>query len=292
MRLTDPLGLCEVAQSFTSTDTLVVTPQVWPLPPMRLGSGTGGSGESRLRAAATSGEDDLGTREYRHGDDLRRIHWRSTARAGELMVRREEQPWQANALLVLDNRLHAHHGDGPGSSFEYACSAAASVGVQLLHNNFTLLLDRGEGARLVSGTDVDDGLAARRARHRRARAPPSFPATAAAAAPARAAPVGGVVVAVLGALSVEDAETVVRAHRGSGQRIAIAPGHPHLVGTSTPQHAARTGQCARRRAPGRRRTRAAGRRVAGAAGQRRHRRSPTCGTSPVWPSPTPPAAER
>ena len=81
MRLTDPLGLCEVAQSFTSTDTLVVTPQVWQLPPIRLGSGTGGSGDSRLRAAASSGEDDLGTREYRHGDDLRRIHWRSTARA-------------------------------------------------------------------------------------------------------------------------------------------------------------------------------------------------------------------
>ncbi len=221
MRLTDPLGLCEVAQSFTSTDTLVVTPQIWPLPPMRLGSGAGGSGESRLRAASTSGEDDLGTREYRHGDDLRRIHWRSTARAGELMVRREEQPWQAHAMIVLDNREHAHHGDGPGSSFEYACSAAASVGVQLLRNNFTLHLDRGEGPTLVSGTDVDDGLLLDElaiADLARTTHVPGHTLGQDRHAPRS----GGVVVAVLGSLTVDDAEQVVRAHRSSGQRIAIA----------------------------------------------------------------------
>jgi uncharacterized protein (DUF58 family) len=222
MRLTDPLGLCEVAQSFTSTDTLVVTPQIWPLPPLRLGSGAGGTGESRLRAAATSGEDDLGTREYRHGDDLRRIHWRSTARAGELMVRREEQPWQSNALLVLDNRLTAHHGDGPGSSFEYACSAAASVGVQLLRNNFTLRLDRGEGSVLVSGPDAEDGQLLDELAIAELERSNTVPGQSGAGRQRELPRFGGVVVAVLGALSVEDAEGVVRAHRGSGQRIAIA----------------------------------------------------------------------
>jgi uncharacterized protein (DUF58 family) len=219
MRLTDPLGLCEVAQSFTSTDALVVTPQIWQLPALRLGSGAGGTGESRLRAAATSGEDDLGTREYRHGDDLRRIHWRSTARAGELMVRREEQPWQSNALLVLDNRLHAHHGDGPGSSFEYACSATASVGVQLLRNNFTLRLDTGEGTQLVSGPETDEGLLLDALAVVDLARTNDIPGQSGGG---RDLPrFGGVVVAVLGALSVDDAERVVRSHRGSGQRIAI-----------------------------------------------------------------------
>jgi uncharacterized protein (DUF58 family) len=222
MRLTDPLGLCEVAQSFTSTDTLVVTPQIWPLPQLRLGSGAGGSGESRLRAASSTGEDDLGTREYRHGDDLRRIHWRSTARAGELMVRREEQPWQAHALLVLDNREHAHHGDGPGSSFEYACSAAASVGVQLLRTNFTLHLDRGEGSRLVSGSDVEDGALLDELADADLAPGNVIPGTAGIGREREVPRAGGVVVAVLGALTLEDAESVVRAHRGSGQRIAIA----------------------------------------------------------------------
>jgi uncharacterized protein (DUF58 family) len=221
MRLTDPLGLCEVAQSFTSTDTLVVTPAVWALPPIRLGSGTGSSGDSRLRAAATSGEDDLGTREYRHGDDLRRIHWRSTARAGELMVRREEQPWQAQALLVLDNRLPAHHGDGPGSSFEYACSAAASVGIQLLRNNFTLLLDRGEGVQLVSGPDAGDGVLLDELADADLAPTGDIPGRGAPGDQRHAPHSGGVVVSVLGTITRHDAETINRSHRGSRQRIAI-----------------------------------------------------------------------
>ncbi|BEP15474.1 DUF58 domain-containing protein [Acidothermaceae bacterium B102] len=238
MRLTDPLGLCEVAQSFTSTDTLVVTPQIWPLPPLRLGSGAGGSGESRLRAASSSGEDDLGTREYRHGDDLRRIHWRSTARAGELMVRREEQPWQAHALIVLDNREHAHHGDGPGSSFEYACSAAASVGVQLLRNNFTLHLDRGEGSQLVSGPDVDDGLLLDELAIADLERTTTVPGQTSGLRERNAPRAGGVVIAVLGSLTVEDAESVVRAHRSSGQRIAIAL--ETRTWSAAPTHAPRT----------------------------------------------------
>jgi uncharacterized protein (DUF58 family) len=221
MRLTDPLGLCELAQSFTSTDTLVVTPAIWQLPPLRLSGGSGGTGESRLRAAASSGEDDVATREYRHGDDLRRIHWRSTARSGELMVRREEQPWQAHALVVLDSREHAHHGDGPGSSFEYACSAAASVGVQLLRSGFTVALDTGDGPHLVSGPDVDDGLLLDALAvvdlEQSTTIPGQLPPGQARELPRT----GGLVVAVLGALTVEEAEGVSRTHRGGGQRIAI-----------------------------------------------------------------------
>src|SRR6266545_769585 len=120
VRLADPFGLVELARSFSVTDTLTVTPQLVPLPPERfMGAWTGG-GESRARTVATAGEDDVAPREYRHGDDLRRVHWRSTARYGELMVRREEQQWQNRALLLLDTRRNAHAGTGVTSSFEYA----------------------------------------------------------------------------------------------------------------------------------------------------------------------------
>ena len=67
-----------------------------------------------------SGAEDAATREYRYGDDLRKVHWRSTARVGELMVRREEQPVHSRATVLLDGRRGAHRGSGPGSSFEYA----------------------------------------------------------------------------------------------------------------------------------------------------------------------------
>ncbi len=131
VRLSDPFGLCELTRSLPALDRLTVFPRVIPLPTVRLPGGHTGAGESRARSVAVHGEDDIATREYRHGDDLRRVHWRSTARVGELMVRREEQPWESRATVILDCRAGAHRGDGPTSSFEWAVSAAASMAVHL-----------------------------------------------------------------------------------------------------------------------------------------------------------------
>jgi uncharacterized protein (DUF58 family) len=149
VRLTDPFGLCELVRAFPSIDKLTVIPQVVPLPSVRLAGEYAGAGESRARSVAVHGEDDAATREYRYGDDLRRVHWRSTARVGELMVRREEQPWESRATVVLDTRSFAHRGEGPTASFEWAVSAAASIALHLRHNGYKL--------RLVtdSGIDVD-----------------------------------------------------------------------------------------------------------------------------------------
>ena len=147
IRLTDPFGLCELNRSFPSVDRLTVIPQVVPLPTVRLAGEYAGTGESRARSVAVHGEDDAATREYRRGDDLRRVHWRSTARTGELMVRREEQPWESRATVVLDTRAYAHRGEGPTASFEWAVSATASIAVHLRQAGYKL--------RLVTGTGVD-----------------------------------------------------------------------------------------------------------------------------------------
>ncbi|MER7003457.1 DUF58 domain-containing protein [Dactylosporangium sp. NPDC000555] len=149
VRLTDPFGLCELTRAFPSVDRLTVIPQVVPLPSVRLAGEFAGTGESRARSVAVHGEDDAATREYRYGDDLRRVHWRSTARTGELMVRREEQPWESRATVVLDTRAAAHRGEGPTASFEWAVSAAASIAVHLRHAGYKM--------RLVTdaGVDVD-----------------------------------------------------------------------------------------------------------------------------------------
>ena len=126
---------------------LTVIPQIVPLPHVRLAGEYAGAGESRARSVAVHGEDDAATREYRHGDDLRRVHWRSTARVGELMVRREEQPWESRATVVLDTRAVGHRGEGPTASFEWAVSTAASVSVHLRDGGYKL--------RLVTDTGVD-----------------------------------------------------------------------------------------------------------------------------------------
>lgn len=140
VRTSDPFGLVEVGRHNPTCDRIIVLPRVTPLPPVVLPGEYAGSGESRARAVAVHGEDDAATREYRHGDDLRRVHWRSTARFGELMVRREEQPWDSRATLALDLRSGAHRGDGPTSSFEWAVSATASINRRLQASGYKLRL--------------------------------------------------------------------------------------------------------------------------------------------------------
>jgi len=208
VRLTDPFGLCELTRSFPNVDKLTVIPEVVPLPGIRLAGEYTGSGESRARSVAVHGEDDAATREYRHGDDLRRVHWRSTARVGELMVRREEQPWESRATVVLDTRGYAHRGEGPTASFEWAVSAAASIAVHLRHLGYRLRM-------VTSQVDVDanesigdgpllDHLAEIRS-HQRADLGPLVERV-------RARSDGGLVIGVFGTLNAGEAEVLSGLH--------------------------------------------------------------------------------
>ncbi|MEU6475680.1 DUF58 domain-containing protein [Streptomyces sp. NPDC047017] len=167
LRLTDPFGMCELTRSFSTYDTLTVVPRVEPLPPVRLGGEARGYGDGRQRSVALAGEDDVIPRGYRYGDDLRRVHWRSTARHGELMVRREEQPQRARCTVLLDTRGVAYRGAGPDSAFEWAVSGAASVLVHMLERGFSvrLLTDTGtsvpaEGADGFAGSGPESADAA------------------------------------------------------------------------------------------------------------------------------------
>src|SRR5215207_2164118 len=155
LRLADPFGLVELTRSFSAVDRLTVVPLVQPLPPVRLGGAWESGGESVSRSAAIRGDDDAATREYRNGDDLRKVHWRSTARVGKLMVRREERPWQSRATLLLDTRASAHRGDGPGSSFEWAVSAAASIGVHTARRGYSVRLITDAGP-VAGGAELSD----------------------------------------------------------------------------------------------------------------------------------------
>lgn len=142
LKMADPFGMCELTRSFRESHSLTVVPAVEPLPRVSLAGETAGYGDARTRALALAGEDDVVPRGYRHGDDLRRVHWRSTARYGELMVRRAEQQQRSTATVLLDTRRIAHHGAGPTSSFEWAVAAAASL---LVHLN-----DCGYAVRLLT----------------------------------------------------------------------------------------------------------------------------------------------
>jgi uncharacterized protein (DUF58 family) len=149
VRLSDPFGLVELDRTFVATSSLVVTPKVTPLPVIPLSGAWTGSGDNRPRSFASGSAEDVTVREYRQGDELRRVHWRSSAKAGELMVRREEQPWQSRATLFIDNRKVAHRGTGAASSMEHAVAVTASIAVHLVQRGFRV--------RLVTATGEEQG---------------------------------------------------------------------------------------------------------------------------------------
>ncbi len=211
VRLTDPFGLCELTRSFTSVTHLTVIPQLHALPTVRLAAEYAGSGDSRARSVAVHGEDDIATREYRHGDDLRRVHWRSTARTGELMVRREEQPWESRATVLLDTRRSGHRGEGPTASFEWAVSATASVASHLRHSGYRIRLVTGDGTDLDSSERDGDGLlldALAETRLTDASRTTGDDGIRTLVEQVRHRGDGGLIVAVLGGLSVAEAENL------------------------------------------------------------------------------------
>jgi uncharacterized protein (DUF58 family) len=71
-------------------------------------------------------------REYRQGDSLRHIHWRSSAHRGDLTVRELELEPAGDVWLVLDLHDAVHSGQGDASTFEYAIMVAASAAAALL----------------------------------------------------------------------------------------------------------------------------------------------------------------
>lgn len=218
VRVTDPFGLCELTRAFTAADELIVTPVVHQLPEIGLGGEWAGGGETRSRSVASAGEDDASTREYRYGDDLRKVHWKSTARTGELMVRREEQPWQSRSTLILDTRAEGHQGDGPGSSFEWAVSAAASIGIHLSHAGHSLrfLTDAGEDIGTSSGAATErallEMLAVVQTSHRK---------TLRGATSALSSAGEGLLIAVVGLLSVEEAAALARTSQVAAGAIVV-----------------------------------------------------------------------
>jgi uncharacterized protein (DUF58 family) len=140
VRVADPLGMVDFDETLPSTASVLVTPRTEPLPRIALTGRWAGAGDHRTRDLLGGGSPDVTIREYRLGDDLRRIHWPTSARVDELMVRREEQQWQSRCTLLLDNRRSSHRGHGPGSSLETAVSAAASIMRNLVAMDFEVRL--------------------------------------------------------------------------------------------------------------------------------------------------------
>lgn len=120
----DPFGLAQVRAPAAGRTELTVLPRVDEvLPPPAPGGDEPLAGARVASTATSAGHDFASLREYVVGDDLRRVHWRSSAHHGELLVRQDEVHWQGRTVVVLDTRSRTHTHE----SFERAVSAAASI---------------------------------------------------------------------------------------------------------------------------------------------------------------------
>jgi len=222
VRVTDAFGLVELGRAFQTTAQLVVTPRTVELSPIALGGARSAAGDSRPRAFAIGSAEDVTVREYRRGDDLRRVHWRSSARVGELMVRREEQPWQARATVFLDNRALAHRGAGAGSSFEAAVVAAASVLVHLAQRGYTVRLVTASG-EVTGGRWHDRTAGADATEMLQALADVQLvPTPTVDAGWAGEASAGGLTVAIVGSVDDADLSVLRRVRHQAGSALGIA----------------------------------------------------------------------
>jgi len=120
---TDPFGLVRALRHAAAPQTVLVLPRRYPLPPLSLpGQTQYQRGGVSLAAGVGESEEFVALREYRRGDSLRRVHWRSSARRGQLIVRESQDEYFVRHALVLDTFCEASQD----ALFEEAVAVAAS----------------------------------------------------------------------------------------------------------------------------------------------------------------------
>lgn len=191
--LSDPFGLARTRTPAASSAELTVFPRIDSVVPIPHTTGDDPhAGADHPNALGRSGEDFYALRQYVVGDDLRRVHWPSTARHDELMVRQDELPWQSRATILLDTRSVTADDD----VLELLISAAAS----LVHASS----QRQDLVRLVTAEGTDSGFATGRAafeaimEHLATLQASHLPTLGAAEAVLRTSTVGGALVVLVG----------------------------------------------------------------------------------------------
>lgn len=144
VEVSDAFGLATSTFVSGEPEEITVTPEVIPLADTGI-TVPAGDGESRLvQRRATGDEDDTMTREYRAGDAMRRVHWKATARKGELMVRQEEQRSFPEARILVDTTWSGYRDvsddpdDDESAAFEWVVRMLASVSVHLRRAGFQI----------------------------------------------------------------------------------------------------------------------------------------------------------
>jgi uncharacterized protein (DUF58 family) len=135
-------GLTERRAVLGDVVTVRVLPRVLLLRGLPAGIRRGPTGaQERVERGGT---DLVGLREYTPGDDLRRIHWATSARSGTLMVREDADPSLPHLTILLDDRASGYTDGDVEDAVEVAASLAVAA------------LESGNGVRLMTVCDQID----------------------------------------------------------------------------------------------------------------------------------------
>jgi uncharacterized protein (DUF58 family) len=120
----DPLGLCWCRRTVAGAQTVVILPKRYRMPRLDLpGSSQYQPGGVALARAVGESEEFIGMRDYRAGDPMRHIHWRSWAKAGRPIVKEYQDEFFVRHALILDT----YRVQGEDDVFEEGVSVAASL---------------------------------------------------------------------------------------------------------------------------------------------------------------------
>jgi uncharacterized protein (DUF58 family) len=221
----DPFGLAAVSTPAAPVAELTVWPAVEPLRPLPHTQGDDPhGGADHPNALSSTGDDFHALRPYVVGDDLRRVHWPSTARRDELVVRQDELPWQGRATVLLDDRRGSHTPE----TFERAVSAAASIVFACSSRQFLL--------RLLTTGGHDSGFGAGAAHVEAIMERLAVVATTDSSHLASTVRLlqrpgnGGAVAVLLGGARAADVEAAGRLRRSYGHVVAVAFTAGRLLG--------------------------------------------------------------
>lgn len=161
LELGDVLGLETLSLPVEGAAAVLVHPRLVELETLFSEAGRRGGDGRRLLLRRTAGFDFHSVREYEQGESLRRVHWPTTARRGQLMVKELDDAPRDAVVVVLDCDPSGAVGAPPDSSFDTAVRAAASIlRVYAARGRRATLVTTGSGGvvDVCSLTDFVDAL--------------------------------------------------------------------------------------------------------------------------------------
>jgi uncharacterized protein (DUF58 family) len=131
----DPFGLFRHTRTWGGAQNVLVYPRATELPNFSVPAASlPGEGRFRRRTHYVT-PNASGVRPYEFGDSYNRIHWPSSARTGDLMVKIFELDPASDIWIILDLQRQVHRGEGDDSTEEYGVRVAASVARYFLTAN-------------------------------------------------------------------------------------------------------------------------------------------------------------